>query len=117
MLKANVKIWAIIMAMCLIGQFFWTAVPGWIEKGRQDAQVEIAKREEDRLASHEPGLEPIEKTPIATESVETGTIAIEKTNGNSEATEEEKEDEKSPPIVLIILAVVVIFIMIFALII
>ena len=51
MLKTNLKIWTIVLVICLVGQFLWKNVPTWIEQGKEDAQVEIAQMEEERQAT------------------------------------------------------------------
>ena len=109
MLKTNVKLWAIVIAICLIGQFFIASVPLWIEQGKQEAQIEIDKREEERLQSHGPGLEPIE-----THVVETTAPIVEENTQQSDATVD-GEEKGYPPIIFIVLFVVVLIAMLFLL--
>ena len=111
MLKTNIKLWAIVVAICLIGQFFIAAIPGWVEQGKQEAQIEIAKREEERLQSHGPGLKPIEVQPVVTEPiVESDAIKEENASGIIETTEdsEEESDFKISPIAIVLLVFVII---------
>lgn len=111
MLKTNIKLWAIVVAVCLIGQFFIAAIPGWVEQGKQEAQIEIAKREEERLQSHEPGLKPIEVQPVVTEPiVEPDVIEGENASGMMETTEgsEDESDLKISPIAIVLLVFVIV---------
>lgn len=108
MLRTNIKIWAIVVAICIICQFFITSIPVWIENGKQEAQIEIDKREEERLKSHENGLEPVEVEPVATtastEDIQTNASIIEKTDEN--VVENESEEESNTTVVFIVFIIV-----------
>jgi hypothetical protein len=53
MLKCNYKIWAIVLALCLIGQFFITQVPVWIENSKREQASESANATLDETESVE----------------------------------------------------------------
>ena len=55
MLKTNIKIWIIVVIFCLVSQMFITSFPQWVEYGKNEANIEIAQREEERAQQEASG--------------------------------------------------------------